>query len=66
MIFNWAYNDHHMFGAILKRARDFALSSLIFGTATYGYVYYRSKQNEAKYLEALQSNTLSDASRLTN
>ena len=55
-----------MFGAILKRARDLTLSSLIFGTVAYGYVYYRSKKNEELYLEALQSNTLIDASRLTN
>lgn len=55
-----------MFGSILKRVRDLTLCSLIFGSATYGYIYYLSKKNEKEYLEAIQSDTIKDASRLTN
>jgi hypothetical protein len=55
-----------MLRSFLKRSRDLLFTSFIFGSAAYAYIYFRAKKNEAQYLEAIQSDTLKDASRLSN
>lgn len=42
-----------MFASFLRKSRDLIISSLIFGSATYGYIYYTTKKNEEVYLEAI-------------
>lgn len=55
-----------MLKSILKKSRDLIITSAVFGSALYAYIYYQSEKNKVQYLEALKSDTLKDASRLSN
>lgn len=55
-----------MLRSLLRKSKDLLITTTIFTSAAYAYIYYISKKNEETYLEALQSDTLKDASRLSN
>lgn len=55
-----------MFRKILKRSKELIITSILFGSAVYANIYCRCNTNKKQYLEALQSDTLKDASRLSN
>lgn len=55
-----------MLKSLLKKTRDFAITSALFGSAVYLYLYCKCKKNKEQYLQAIQSDTLKDASRLSN
>ena len=51
---------------LLKASRDLLAATILFSTASYGYLYYLSQQNHKRYLASINADTLKDASRLTN
>jgi hypothetical protein len=55
-----------MIKRIVKSAAELILSVTVFGSALYTYIYYQSQHNQKRYLESTKSDTLRDASRLTN
>lgn len=42
------------------------ISGAVFSSGLYGYMWHTAKQNEERYLAGIQSETLRDASRLSN
>lgn len=55
-----------MLKKIIINLRDIAISSSIFASALYAYIYHHSHDNQTNYLQSIHSETLRDASRLTN
>lgn len=39
-----------MFKSLLRRGRDLIITSVIFGSGAYGYIYYTAMKNEKTYL----------------
>ena len=55
-----------MLKKIIINLRDIAISSIIFASGLYAYIYHHSHSNQTNYLQSIHSETLRDASRLTN
>ena len=55
-----------MLRKIIINLRDIALSTTIFAAALYAYLHQRTNHNQQAYLASIHSETLRDASRLTN
>ena len=51
---------------MLKRIINWGTSISIFGGFIYGYLYYKTNKNLKEYEKVLASDTLRDASRLSN
>ena len=51
---------------MLKNILNLGTSLTIFGTLGYSYLYYKTSKNKKEYEKVLESDTLRDASRLTN
>jgi len=52
--------------SILKNTAYFVTSALIFSAGVYSYCAYKSNINKQLFLESINSETIKDASRLTN
>ena len=55
-----------MFKSFISHCKHFIITSSIAVSVVYGLCYYRSKKNQKEYLDAINADTLKDASRLTN
>ena len=51
---------------MMKRILHLAASTTVFGGLFYSYLYYHTSKNAKEYQKVLESETLRDASRLTN
>jgi len=55
-----------MLKKIIINLRDIVISSAIFASGLYAYIYYHANNNQKVFLQSINSETLRDASRLTN